>query len=56
MEIIDKAFWTKQVKDQYNYLDKLKSQKHTMHPDRFTMLWSSACNQLDYFIKKSEEK
>lgn len=52
---MDIQFWKKQIKDQYAYLDKLKVEKDAMNKERFSLLWASACNQLDYFIKKADQ-
>ena len=53
----DIEFWNKQIKDQYTYLDKLKAEYelHKMNQERFTLLWSSACDQLSYFIQKADQ-
>jgi len=51
----DIQFWIKQISDQYQYLQSLLDQSATMHPDRFKMVWSSACGQLAYFIDRAHQ-
>lgn len=52
---IDLEFCKKRIHEQYMYLEKLKSQHDTMNPERFTLLWTSACDILSYFLKKQDD-
>lgn len=54
-EQTDLQFWTKQIKDQYVYLDTLRGQYANMNKERFALIWTSACGQLEYFINKATE-
>lgn len=55
MQQFDLQFWTKQIEDQYRYIQKLLDEKDIMNPDRFNLIWVSASGQLEYFINKATE-